>query len=122
VINNLAVVEDDPDVRLLIRLSLRSDPRLEVTGEAETAEEAVTMVQRDAPALIILDHYILGAVAGLDAVPDLKAAAPTAKILLFSSHDLSAEVARQDLVDGFLPKTRMADLLRTVQAMLDLQP
>jgi DNA-binding NarL/FixJ family response regulator len=118
----LVVVEDDADIRFLIKLTLRSDGRLEIMGEAATAAEAVTLAASEQPGLIILDHYIEGTVMGLDAVPALKDAAPSAKILLFSSHDLSAEVARQPLVDAFLRKDRMADLLATVQALLQLEP
>lgn len=118
----LVVVEDDADIRFLIKLTLRSDGRLEVMGEATTAEEAIRLAKQEEPGLIILDHFIEGTVMGLDAVPALKEAAPLAKILLFSSHDLSAEVARQPLVDSFLRKDRMEDLLPTVQAMLGLDP
>ena len=118
----LVVVEDDADIRFLIKLTLRSDGRLEIMGEAATADEAVALARTEQPGLIILDHYIEGTVMGLDAVPALKDAAPGAKILLFSSHDLSAEVARQPLVDAFLRKDRMAVLLPTVHALLELEP
>lgn len=118
----LVVVEDDADIRFLIKLTLRADGRLEVMGEATTAEGAVLLAKQEEPGLIILDHFIEGTVMGLDAVPALKEAAPLAKILLFSSHDLSAEVARQPLVDHFLRKDRMEDLLPTVQSMLGLEP
>ena len=118
----LVVVEDDADIRFLIKLTLRSDDRIEITGEAATAAEAVELARTEQPGLIILDHYIEGTVMGLDAVPELKAVAPSAKILLFSSHDLSAEVARQPLVDRFLRKDLMSELLPTVQALLELEP
>lgn len=118
----LVVVEDDADIRFLISLTLRSDDRLEIMGEAATADEAVELARTEQPGLIILDHYIEGTVMGLDAVPALKEVAPASKILLFSSHDLSAEVARQPLVDGFLRKDRMDDLLPTVQELLQLAP
>ena len=117
----LVVVEDDADIRFLIKLTLRADGRLEILGEAATAAEAVELARTQQPGLVILDHYIEGTVMGLDAVPALKEAAPAAKVLLFSSHDLSAEVARQPLVDGFLRKDRMADLLPTVQSLLGLE-
>jgi DNA-binding NarL/FixJ family response regulator len=117
----LVVVEDDADIRFLIKLILRADGRLEVLGEAATAADAVELARTQQPGLIILDHYIEGTVMGLDAVPELKDAAPSARILLFSSHDLSAEVARQPLVDAFLRKDRMDDLLPTVQALLQLE-
>ncbi len=118
----LVVVEDDADIRFLIKLTLRADGRLEVMGEAATAEEAIALARTEQPGLIILDHYIEGTVMGMDAVPALKDAAPACKILLFSSHDLSAEVARQPLVDAFLRKDRMSDLLLTVQALLEIEP
>jgi two-component system nitrate/nitrite response regulator NarL len=118
----LVVVEDDADIRFLIKLMLRADGRLEVMGEAATADEAIALARTEQPGLIILDHYIEGTVMGLDAVPALKEAAPAARILLFSSHDLSAEVARQPLVDAFLRKDRMDDLLTTVQRLLELEP
>lgn len=116
----LVVVEDDADIRFLITLTLRADERIEITGEAATAAEAIELARTEQPGLIILDHYIDGDVMGLDAVPALKDAAPEAKILLFSSHDLGAEVARQPLVDKFLRKDRMAELLPTVQSLLSL--
>jgi DNA-binding NarL/FixJ family response regulator len=118
----LVVVEDDADIHFLISLMLRADGRLEIMGEAATADEAVALARTEQPGLIILDHYIEGTVMGLDAVPALKEVAPASKILLFSSHDLSAEVARQPLVDGFLRKDRMDDLLPTVQHLLELEP
>ncbi|GAC1311613.1 MAG: hypothetical protein NVSMB16_08410 [Acidimicrobiales bacterium] len=118
----LVVVEDDADIRFLIKFTLRADARLEVTGEATTAEDAIQIARREEPGLIILDHYIEGTVMGLDAVPALRDAAPMTKILLFSSHDLSAEVARQPLVDAFLRKDQLDSLLPTVQGLLDLVP
>ena len=117
----LVIVEDDADVRLLIKLMLKVDPRLEISGEGVTAADAVELAQTAAPDLIILDHYIDGPVMGLDISPQLKMAAPGAKILLFSSHDLSAEVARQPAIDAFLRKDRMDALLPTVQSLLDLE-
>lgn len=118
----LVVVDDDVDVRFLIRIRLQDDPRLELGGEAATAAEAVEIARSQEPGLIILDHYIDGPVMGLDIAPRLKEVAPSGRILLFSSHDLSAEVARQPAVDAFLRKDRMDDLLRTVQALLELEP
>lgn len=116
----VVVVEDDADIRFLIEFTLRSDERLEILGEAATAATAIALARTEQPGLIILDHFIEGTVMGLDAAPALKEAAPASKILLFSSHDLSAEVARQPLVDAFLLKDRMSELLATVQTLMQL--
>ena len=89
------VVEDEEDMRDLIRFALRKDPKLEVIGEASTAEEAVDIARETRPDVVILDHFLEGETRGLDIAPDLKEAAPDTKIVLFSSHDLSTEASRE---------------------------
>lgn len=120
--NVLVVVEDDPDMRLLVRMTLTQDPRLEVQGEAATAEEAVRAARELDPDLIILDHFILGDVMGLQAAPLLKQAAPRAKVLLFTSHDLLVESRREVAVDEYLRKDHLDRLLPTSQRLLGLEP
>ena len=118
----LVVVEDDRDMRTLIRITLERDPRLEVVGEASSADEAVALVQTAEPGLIILDHAIEGALTGLEAAPQLKAAAPTAKILLFTAYDLAAEARAEPAIDGYLRKDDFHLLLPTVGRLLALAP
>lgn len=118
----LVIVEDEVDVRWLIRMTLTDDPRLELIGEAASAAEAIELARDSQPGLIVLDHSIEGDVMGLQAAPLLKAAAPDAKILLFSAYDLGAEAEAEPAIDHFLLKTRIEDLLPTVQRLLDLEP
>lgn len=118
----LVVVEDEPDMRMLIRLNLTADPRIVVAGEASTAEEAVELARTTSPGLIILDHQIDGEVMGLEAASLLKGAAPHAKILLFTAFDLDAEAAANPFVDDFLSKTDFALLLPVTQRLLGLEP
>ncbi len=118
----LVVVEDEVDIRLLIRMTLIDDPRIELFGEASTAREAIELARSAMPGLIILDHSIDGDIMGLQAAPLLKDAAPNAKILLFTAFDLSKEAAAEPAVDAFLSKAHMDRLLPTVQQMLGLPP
>jgi two-component system, NarL family, nitrate/nitrite response regulator NarL len=117
---HLCIVEDDPDMRLLIRTVLRSDERIEVTGEAESLEEALDVVAAQPPDLIILDHFIHGTVMGLQAAPVLRDRVPAARIILFTSHDLSVEVGREPAVDHYLQKHKLDELLPAVQQLLSL--
>lgn len=117
-----AIVEDQPDMCLLIRLALTRDPRLRAAGEAASADAALALLDDVAPALIILDHSIEGDVMGLEAAPLLKAKATGAKILLFTAHDMSGEAAAEPAVDGFLRKDRIDQLLATAQRLLGLNP
>jgi DNA-binding NarL/FixJ family response regulator len=118
----LVVVEDDLDMRTLIRITLAQDPRLEVVGEASSADEALALVRTTDPGLIVLDHTIDGAMTGLEAAPLLKAAAPHVKILLFTAYDLAAEARAEPAIDGYLRKDEFQKLLPTVERLLALAP
>lgn len=114
------VVEDEPDMRMLISMMLAKDERLELLGEAASAEEALDVIDSLDPGLIVLDHGIEGELMGLEAAPLLKAKAPNAKILLFTAFDMSREAAAEPAVDGYLRKDRIDQLLPTVLRLLDL--
>ena len=116
-----AIVEDEPDMRLLIRLALTRDQRLRHVGEASSAAEAVELVESTTPGLIVLDHSIEGDVMGLEAAPLLKARAEGAKILLFTAFDMAQEAAAEPAVDGYLRKDRIDQLLVTAQRLLGLE-
>ena len=116
----LMLVEDEEDIRLVIQLQLMGDPRIEVAGEAASAEEAIELAKTMEPGLIILDHSIDGEIMGLQAAPLIKAAAPDAKILLFTAFDLKREAEAENAIDGFLSKSDLQKLLVTVQRMLGL--
>jgi len=118
----LLVVEDEPDFRKLIRLSLEDDPRIQSSGEATTAQEAIDVARNSHPDLVILDNYLEGTINGLEAAPMLKAAAPDSKILLFTAYDLSAQARREPAIDAFLRKDDIKKLLPVAQRLLGLDP
>ena len=123
-----AIVEDEPDMQVLITMMLRRDGRLDLLGHASSASEALAMLDKpdvrakfeDVPGVIILDHGIEGDTMGLEAAPLLKAKVPSAKILLFTAFDMSKEAAAEPAVDAFLRKDRVTELLRMVQGLLGL--
>lgn len=116
----LVLVEDEPDMRMMLRFMLESDPRISIVGEAEDAATAIELARSTHPGLIILDHSIQGDVMGLDAAPLLKEVAPQAKILLFTAFDLKTEAEAEPAVNEYLNKADIAELLPTVQSMLGL--
>lgn len=122
VVKVLVVVEDEPDMREVIRLTLARDTRLRILGEAASAAEAIELARAEDPGLIILDHSIEGDIMGLQAAPMLKKVAPDALILLFTAYDMAAEARREPAVDAFLRKDELARLLPTVDALLGLDP
>jgi DNA-binding NarL/FixJ family response regulator len=117
----LVVVEDDSDYRRLIRMTLESEDRLDVEGEAANAEEALVLARTSHPELVVLDHFIDGTVMGIELAPLIKAEAPDAKILLFTTHDLAIEVSREPAIDGYLRKHDLARLLPAIRGLLNLE-
>ena len=117
-IHVFVVVEDEPDMRTLVRLMLGRDPRVEVVGEAASAKEALALLDRFQPGLIVLDHGIEGDIMGLQAAPLLRARAPAAKILLFTAYDMHREAMAEPAIDAYLRKDRINDLLPTALRLL----
>jgi DNA-binding NarL/FixJ family response regulator len=114
----LAVIEDDPDVQLLIETIFSMDSRFSAANAAETAEEALESARKTEPGIIVLDHGLAGSLTGLDAAPLPKELAPRAKIILFTAHaELQARAAIEPAVDGFVLKTESTRLLPLAQRL-----
>jgi CheY-like chemotaxis protein len=75
----ILVVDDNPDIRRLIRLSLE-DP-YEIL-EAEDGESAMAMVRQQLPSLVILDIMMPGALDGLQVLQAIKQAPELQHILV----------------------------------------
>ncbi len=116
------IIEDDPDLQLLIQLKLKADPRLKFGGAAVDAIDAIEIAQSINCDLLILDHFIEGEIMGLAAAPLIKAANPEIKIILFTSHDLAIEASRESAIDAYLQKRDMNKLLPTVLGLLGMEP
>lgn len=67
----ILLVEDEPDTRELVRLTLEMDGH-EVL-EAATAEEAIVKARSDRPGLILMDLSLAGQFDGLEATKRLRA-------------------------------------------------
>lgn len=115
------IVEDDLDIQSLVATIFSMDPRFSVAGLADSAEDALEMARITQPAVIVLDDRLAGALTGVDAVPQFRAAAPNAKIILFTAHrDLQARVAHEKEIDAFLLKTDTGALLPLAQQLTNM--
>jgi len=80
------VVDDHAVVRSGIRLLLEAEEDIEVVGEAGTAEEAVRAARLEKPDVVLLDVVMPGK-SGIEATPDIRAAAKSAEVLVLSMQD-----------------------------------
>lgn len=88
----ILVVDDQPDLRLLIRMTLRA---LGEVSQASSAETALARLDESVPDLLILDVRLGEGVGGLELCRKLKDAPPTAgmKIMLLSACGQQSDVA-----------------------------
>jgi DNA-binding NarL/FixJ family response regulator len=114
----LVVVEDDPDVQLLIEVIFSLDSRFSVVGVPDAAEAALEIARTTEPGVIVLDHGLSGEMNGLDAAPRFKEVAPQAKIILFTAHaGMRGPAAAEPAIDAFLLKTDPLQLLPIAQRL-----
>ena len=118
----LAIVEDEPDVRMLVRVTLSRDPRLEILGEVTSAEEAIELADASQPGVVVLDHSLDGEMTGLQAAPLIKRASPDSRIVLFTAYDMAAEARDEPAIDAYLRKDRISELVTVVDGLLGLEP
>ena len=126
------LVDDEPDMRMLVRLTLDRTDDIEVVGEAASGLEAIEQLEAlgaDGPDVLLLDHMMPGGLTGIQTAERIFAAAAssasngrrTPRIVMFtawSRPEVAAE-ARAAGIDGFLSKdefARVADAIREVAA------
>ena len=114
----IMVIEDDADVLEIITTILQ-DAGYQVTGgEGITA---LYGIEKDPPALLLIDNWLSGEKTGHDACYQLKQTPATAHIpvILISATINLAETAERCGADGFIVKPFDTDaLLRQVQAFI----
>lgn len=108
----IVVVDDHTLFRRGLIALLTRDARLSVVAEAGDAGEALRCAQTHQPDVILLDNHLPG-VHGVAALPQLRAAAPGARIVMLTvsedADDLAQALARG--AAGYLLKTIEGDEL-----------
>lgn len=79
----MALVDDEASLRQLLRSSLEAREGFEVVGEAADGAEAVHVVGRCQPDVVVLDLG-LPDLSGLDVIPRIRAVAPAARVVVFT--------------------------------------
>jgi DNA-binding NarL/FixJ family response regulator len=100
------LVDDHELLRAGLRSRIEREGGIVVIGEADTAERAVVLARKLQPDLILLD-LILPRKSGYEAIPELLAEAPQARILVVSSQAAPSSVRRALTAGaaGYVPKT-----------------
>jgi DNA-binding NarL/FixJ family response regulator len=112
----VVVVDDDPLVRVGLRMILDGAPDLLVVGEAADGQEAVDMVLREVPDVVLMDIR-MPRMDGLAATRRLREQGSTARIVILTTFDTDRMVLtalRYGAVGFLLKDTPPDELVRSV--------
>jgi DNA-binding NarL/FixJ family response regulator len=115
------ICDDHALVRSGLRRLVEREEGLEVTGEAASADEAVSRLREEPPDVLLLDITMPGR-SGIDALPEITATAPGTKVLMLSMQDDPAYVRRAFAAgaDGYLLKDAAdAELVKALHEVRD---
>ncbi|HKI33965.1 MAG TPA: chemotaxis-specific protein-glutamate methyltransferase CheB [Gemmataceae bacterium] len=100
------VVDDSPTARALLVEILRSDPEIQVVGEAKDGIEGVELTGKLRPSLVTMDVR-MPRLDGFAATKEIMIASPTPIVIVTSSFDArEVEIAMQSLRAGALAVLR----------------
>jgi len=108
----VALVDDQAMVRVGFRMILESEPDITVVGEAGDGREAIEMVQRSAPHVVLMDVR-MPVMDGIEATRQLVAGPAQARVLILTTFDLDDYVyaALRAGASGFMLKDAPAEQL-----------
>ncbi len=108
----IVLVDDAPEVRTLVRTSLRLSGELEVVGEGGNGAEAIALAREHRPALMLLDAS-MPVMDGLQALPAILEESPHTTVLMYTGFEEQGLAERAVALGaaGFVPKAVPIDTL-----------
>ena len=107
------LVDDVPELRLLVRLTLEEDPAIEVVGEASNGREGVEGVGATRPDVVLLD-LSMPDMDGLEAIPLMRESAPDSCLVVLSGHE-AGRISLEALDQGATRYVNKSEELATIR-------
>ena len=117
----LLLADDHPVLRDGLAAILETQPDFQVVAQASDGAEAVRLAQTRRPVVILMDLAMSG-MDGVEAIQRIRAANPTARILVFTAFDTDERIlgAVQAGAQGYLlkgvPRDELFHAIRVVYA------
>jgi DNA-binding NarL/FixJ family response regulator len=106
----VVIVDDHPMFRERLAQLINHEPDLEITGEVDTAKDAIQLIRNTSPDLAIIDITLKGS-SGLELIKSIKALSIGVPMLVLSMHEesLYAERTLRAGATGYITKHQAAD-------------
>jgi CheY-like chemotaxis protein len=118
-LHRVIVAEDDEAFLEALEAVLQADGRFAVVGRASNGREAVELVERLKPDLVVMDIE-MPVMDGIEATRVLRQRLPALPVIAISGHDYEERVLeiRSAGADDYVRKARLEEELPTVAASL----
>jgi DNA-binding NarL/FixJ family response regulator len=114
------LVEDQYFARLALHTVIDSRDDMRIIAETGIGSEALALYQKHRPAVVIMDLRLPG-MPGFDAIRQIRAADPDARIMVLSNYDGSEDVHRALQAGAMAYLTKDAGAPELVEALLAVQ-
>ncbi|UCC60724.1 MAG: response regulator transcription factor [Dehalococcoidia bacterium] len=118
---SVIVVDDEALFRELLARTLSSEPGLEVVGEAEDGETAISLAREKNPDVVLMDIELPGELDGIEAALQIKNEKPEMGVVILSAHSERRYVTSLPLDEiqgwAYLLKQTVPDLATVVRAI-----
>ncbi len=114
---NILIVDDHPVVRQGLRAMLSSEPDVTVMGMAASAREAIHLIERKQPDVVLMDLR-MPEMEGTDAIAELRRIRPNIRILVLTNYGSDEYIVRatQAGAMGYLLKnTPQEEIVKAVR-------
>jgi DNA-binding NarL/FixJ family response regulator len=111
------LVDDHTVVRQGLRALLSSEEDIEIVGEAENGRQAVMLVRKTPPDVVVMD-VAMPLLNGLEATRQIIKLVPTAKVLVLTSYgddDCVQQLMQAGAVGYLIKQTAANDLLKAIR-------
>ena len=116
----IVLADDHPIVRQGLKTVLEAEPDFRVIGEAGDGSQAVQLVERLQPQVLVLDLLIPG-LSGLEVARQVRQRAPETRVIVLSMHANEAyvlEALRHGAAAYVLKATSSTELVQAVRAVV----
>jgi len=99
----IVLCDDTELVRVAVRRVLEDEPDIVIAAEADSITTVIEEAGRTGPDVVVIDANLPDG-NGVDALGDLRAVAPAAKVIVLSGDDASKAAAAAAGADGYVVK------------------
>lgn len=116
---SVLIVDDEPDIRMLVVTALRGSDEFTVVAEAGDGHQAIEAAATHQPDVVLLD-IAMPELNGIAALATIKAVSPGSVVIVLSvypaearaeqafTHGADAYMEKNDLINGMVPALRTA--------------